>query len=188
MMKAVFLDQQSALADDLPCDADPRRLMLGSGAGAALRLLARLDYRLFVVGSQDGIAFGRLREAAMEGVSDRLQDLLFREQVNLDGFYYCPHHPEASVAAHAVDCHCRKPKPGLLLQAAQDHGIDLRASWTIGALLHDVEAGKRAGCRTLLLDKGKETEWRLGPRRMPTRMAPDLYAAAVLIANHAEQA
>ena len=74
--------------------------------------------------------------------------------------------------------------PWMKSSAAHEHGIDLRASWMIGDILHDVEAGNRAGCRTVLLDKGNETEWRLGPRRIPTRMAPDLYSAAVLIASH----
>jgi D-glycero-D-manno-heptose 1,7-bisphosphate phosphatase len=187
-MKAIFLDKDGTLVDDLPCNLEPRRIALCSGAGAALRLLARLDYRLFVVSNQAGIAFGRFTEDAMEGVANRLHDLLFRERLGLDGFYYCPHHPDGSLAAYAHDCHCRKPMPGLLLKAAHEHGIDLRASWMVGDILHDVEAGNRAGCRTILLDNGKETEWRLGPRRIPTRMAPDLYTAAVLIASHAEQA
>lgn len=187
-MKAVFLDKDGALVDDLPDKVEPGRITLCSGAGTALRLLSRLDYRLFVLTNQTGIAFGRFGEAAMSTVHDRLQDLLFRERLILDGFYYCPHHPEGSVAAYARDCHCRKPLPGLLLQAAHEHGVDLRASWMIGDILHDVEAGNRAGCRTLLLDNGNETEWRLGPRRIPTRMAPDLYAAAVLIASHGDLA
>ena len=98
------------------------------------------------------------------------------------GFYFCPHHPDGTVPRYAVDCFCRKPQPGILLKAAREREIDLRASWLIGATLHDVEAGNRAGCRTLLIDNGTETEWRLGPRRVPTRIAPDLHAAAVLIA------
>jgi D,D-heptose 1,7-bisphosphate phosphatase len=187
-MKAIFLDKDGTLVDDLPYNVEPRRMTLCSGAGAALRLLARLDYRLFVVSNQAGIAFGRFDERAMETVQDRLQDLLQREQLTLDGYYYCPHHPDGSVAAYACECHCRKPMPGLLLQVAREHGIDLRSSWMIGDILHDVEAGNRAGCRTVLLDNGNETEWRLGPRRIPTRMAPDLYAAAVLIASHGDPA
>jgi D,D-heptose 1,7-bisphosphate phosphatase len=187
-MKAIFLDKDGTLVDDLPYNAEPQRITLCSGAGAALRLLSRLDYRLFVVTNQAGIAFGRFGEAAMNAVHDRLQDLLFREQLTLDGFFYCPHHPDGSVAVYACDCHCRKPMPGLLLRAATDHGIDLRSSWMIGDILHDVEAGNRAGCRTVLIDNGNETEWRLGPRRIPTRMAPDLYAAAVLIASHGDPA
>ena len=187
-MKAIFLDKDGTLVDDLPYNVEPRRITLCSGAGPALRLLARLDYRLFVVSNQDGVAFGLFDEAALGGVGNRLHDLLFRERLALDGIYWCPHHPEGSVARYAIDCHCRKPAPGLLLQAAHEHGIDLRASWMIGDILHDVEAGNRAGCRTILIDNGNETEWRLGPRRIPTRMAPDLYAAAVLIASHGEAA
>ena len=185
-MKAIFLDKDGTLVDDLPYNVEPRRIRLVSGAGAALRLLARLDYRFFVVTNQSGIAHGCFGEEAMGPVADRLADLLFRENLSLDGFYYCPHDPEGSVAAYAIACHCRKPLPGLLLKAAEEHGIDLRASWMIGDILHDVEAGNRAGCRTILLDNGNETEWRLGPRRVPTRMAPDLYTAAVLIAGHGD--
>jgi D,D-heptose 1,7-bisphosphate phosphatase len=187
-MKAVFLDKDGTLVDDLPYNVEPHRITLSAGAGAALRLLSRLDYRLFVVTNQAGIAFGRFVEADMEPVADRLRDLLFREQLTLDGLYYCPHHPDGSVPDYAHDCHCRKPMPGLLLKAAHEHGIDLRSSWMIGDILHDVEAGNRAGCRTVLLDNGNETEWRLGPRRIPTRMAPDLYTAAVMIASHGDPA
>ena len=183
MMKAIFLDKDGTLIDDLPYNVEQRRITLCAGAGAGLRLLARLDYRLFVVTNQDGVAHGYFSEDDVEGVAHRLADLLFRERLTLDGFYYCPHHPEGSVAPFSRDCNCRKPRPGMLLQAAHDNAIDLRASWMIGDILHDVEAGNRAGCRTLLIDNGNETEWRLGPRRIPTRMAPDLYAAAVLIAE-----
>ncbi len=185
-MKAVFLDKDGTLVDDLPYNVEPRRICLVPGAGQALRLLADMDYRLFVVTNQSGIAHGCFGEDAMGPVADRLSDLLFREQVTLDGYYYCPHHPLGTVQGYAIVCHCRKPSPGMLLRAAHDHGIDLRASWMIGDVLHDVEAGNRAGCRTLLIDNGNETEWRLGPRRLPTRIAPDLYSAARLIAGHEE--
>ena len=187
-MKAIFLDKDGALVDKPPQETqpcvDPLRIRLSSGAGPALRLLARLDYRFFVVCNQAGVAQGRFLEDAMGPIGDRLTDLLFRENLSLDGFYYCPHDPLGSVAPYAITCHCRKPLPGLLLQASAEHGIDLRTSWMIGNVLDDIEAGNRTGCRTVLLDNGVEAEWRLGPRRVPTRMAPDLYAAAVLIAGH----
>jgi D,D-heptose 1,7-bisphosphate phosphatase len=185
-MKAIFLDKDGTLVDNVPYNVEPRLITLCSGAGPALRLLARLDYRFFVVSNQDGIAHGRFGEPAMRTVGDRIADLLFREHLSLEAFYYCPHHPEGTVPAYAVNCQCRKPRPGMLLKAASEHDIDLRASWMIGDILHDVEAGNLAGCRTVLIDKGNETEWRLGPGRVPTRMAPDLYSAAVLIASHSE--
>ena len=185
-MKAVFFDKDGALVDHIGGHANPLRVTLCSGAGAALRLLARLDYRFFAVSAEDGIAHGHIAEDAMGPVAHRLGDLLFREQLTLEGFYYCPHHPRGAVMQLAVECVCRRPQPGLLLKAASEHEIDLRSSWMIGASLHDVEAGNRAGCRTLLIDNGSETEWRLGPRRVPTRIVPDLYAAALMIASEGE--
>lgn len=179
-MKAIFLDRDGTLA------AAPHDLSLHPGTAPALRLLSRLDYRLFVLDRQDGL--GVADDASMDTIGQRLHALLLRERLALDGFYRCPRHPHDGMARDGVDCHCRRPLPGLLLQAAHDHGVDLRSSWMLGALLHDVEAGNRAGCRTILVDNGCEREWRLGPRRVPTRMAPDLYAAAILVASHGEPA
>ena len=181
-MKAVFLDKDGTLVDDIAYNVDPRRITLCHGAGAALRLLARLDYRFFVVSNQDGVAHGHFEETALEPVRHRLADLLFREQLGLEDFYYCPHHPDGKVQGYSLACLCRKPMPGMLLKAAREHNIDLHASWMVGDILHDVEAGNRAGCRTVLIDSGNETEWRLGPNRLPTRVVTDIYAAAVVIA------
>lgn len=181
-MKAIFLDKDGTLVHDLYYNVDPRRIALCDGAGAALRLLAQLDYSFFVVSNQDGVALGRFPESALIAVGDRLTDLLFHEGVMLDGFYYCPHHPDGNVVGYAAVCQCRKPQPGMLLRAASEHPIDLSASWMIGDILHDVEAGNRAGCRTLLIDNGNETQWRLGPYRVPTRIASSLYEAALDIA------
>lgn len=189
-MKAIFLDMNGTLVEDPRREGalgvEPRRIRLANGVGPALRLLSRLDYRLFVVSHEREIAHGRLPDSVMQAVGDRLTDLLFRENLVLEGVYCCPHDPLGTVAPYAIACDCRTPMPGLLLKAALEHAIDLRASWMIGGVLDDVEAGNRAGCRSVLLDHGKESEWRLGPRRIPTRMAPDLYTAAVLIAGYQE--
>ncbi len=182
-IKAIFLDKDGTLVEDVPYNVDPLRVTLCSGAGAALRLLSSLDYRFFVVSNQDGLAHGHFDECALHGVRHRMDDLLFREQVSIDGFYFCPHHPDGKVGSYALDCLCRKPMPGMLVQAAREHDIDLRASWMVGDILNDVEAGNRAGCRTVLIDSGNETEWRLGQHRLPTRVVTDLYAAAVIIAE-----
>jgi D-glycero-D-manno-heptose 1,7-bisphosphate phosphatase len=185
-MKAIFLDKDGTLIDDIPYNVEPRRMTLSQGAGPALRLLAGLGYRLFVVSNQDGIGDGRFAESAMAAVEARLAELMAQEHAVLAGYYYCPHHPRAALPRYARACNCRKPAPGMLLRAAREHGIDLFASWMIGDILHDVEAGNRAGCRSILLDNGNETEWLAGPRRAPTHVAPDLHRAALLIAAHAE--
>ena len=192
MKRAVFLDRDGVINRAVVQHGKPfpprsvAELEVMPDAKDALLRLRDAGYVLIVVTNQPGIAFGRVAAAAMDVVSNRLGELLLHEQLVLDGFYYCPHHPDGTVAPWAAECHCRKPLPGLLLKAAHEHGIDLRASWMVGDILHDVEAGNRAGCRTILIDNGNETEWRLGPRRVPTRMAPDLYSAAVLIAGHGD--
>ena len=98
--------------------------------------------------------------------------------VPLAGFTYCPHHPEGSVEGLAMACDCRKPAPGMIVRMAAEHGIDLARSWMIGDILDDVQAGRGAGCRTILIDSGNETKWVLSPEREPHYRAPDLADAA----------
>ncbi len=184
MRRAAFLDKDGTLIDDLPYNIDPDRIRLATGAGTALRALQALGFRLIVISNQGGIALGRIPEAAMAVVQQRLTALLADEHVRLDGFYYCPHSPHGRIAHLAFACRCRKPEPGLLFRAANEHGIDLRASWMIGDILDDMEAGRRAGCRTVLIDNGNETEWAIGPLRRPHRLARDLPQAAELIAQY----
>jgi D-glycero-D-manno-heptose 1,7-bisphosphate phosphatase len=182
-MKAIFLDKDGTLLDDVPYNVAPQRMILSKGAGAGLRILALLGYRLLVVSNQAGVAKAYFSETALTGVEQRLVELLDGEHVKLQGFYYCPHHPEAAIKRYALACHCRKPMPGMLLRAAAEHGIELANSWMIGDILDDVEAGNRAGCNTILLDNGNETEWDCSVQRRPDLIAPDLHAAALLVAQ-----
>ncbi len=103
----------------------------------------------------------------------------------LHAVYACPHHPKGRVPEYTCACLCRKPMPGLLRRAAADHGVDLRRSWFVGDILDDVEAGRRAGCRTILIDNGNETQWVVDPRnphlRTPDHVVRDLDAAARII-------
>jgi D-glycero-D-manno-heptose 1,7-bisphosphate phosphatase len=182
-MQAIFLDKDGTLVNDVPHNVDPNLIELCDKAGDGLHLLQKLGYHLFVITNQPGVAKGMFAEAALNPVEARLTELLSREQVVLDGFYYCPHHPDGTMPDYAVDCDCRKPMPGMLLRAAQEHGINLSRSWMIGDILHDVEAGNRAGCKTVLIDNGNETEWDMSPERSPDLVVPDLYAAAIAIAR-----
>jgi histidinol phosphatase-like enzyme len=120
-------------------------------------------------------------EAAVAEVGHALTDRLARLGVSLAGFYYCPHDPGGSVARYRGLCNCRKPAPGLLERAARELDVDLGESWMVGDILDDVEAGRRAGCRTILIDAGNETEWRMAPKRLPHHVAKDLDEAAELI-------
>jgi histidinol-phosphate phosphatase family protein len=179
--RAIFLDKDGTLVHDVPYNVDPEKICLTSGAAAGLRALCRQGYRLIVVSNQSGAARGYFAPSALEGVRRRPHELLAADGVALDGFYWCPHHPKGVVPELAVACECRKPAPGLLFRAARELGIDLRASWLVGDILDDVEAGRRAGCRTVLLNNGHETRWEWGPYRQPDTVAADLEEAARLI-------
>ncbi len=177
-VRAVFLDKDGTLVENIPYNVDPERVVLTGGAEDGLRLLHHAGYRIFVVSNQSGVARGYFPEAALLNVRDRLGTLLAELGVPLAGFFYCPHHPDGAISRYAIDCACRKPSPGLLYRAAEEHRIDLAASWVIGDILDDVEAGARAGCHTILVDQGSETEWRLADYRVPDLVARDLRQAA----------
>lgn len=177
--RAVFLDKDGTLIPDLPYNVDPRRIQLAPGAELGLPLLHAAGYRLIVITNQSGIARGYFPETALAPVEARLRQLLLEIDIPLTGFYYCPHHPEGIVAEYTVPCDCRKPAPGLLIRAAQDHDIVLEASWLVGDILHDVEAGCRAGCRTVLIDNGNETEWQ--SPESPHAIVADLAEAGLVI-------
>lgn len=181
--RAVFLDKDGTLIEDVPYNVDPGRVRLASGAGGALRELRIHGYSLIVVSNQAGVALGRFSLQALTAVERRIQELLRPSGVAVDAFYYCPHLPQAPNVRYDVRCLCRKPQPGLLRRAARDLRIELTESWLIGDILDDVEAGNRAGCRTVLVDVGNETEWRLGAHRQPHLLARSLpYAVGQILA------
>ncbi|HEY8520959.1 MAG TPA: HAD family hydrolase [Gammaproteobacteria bacterium] len=181
---AVFFDKDGTLIEDVPYNVAVDRVRLAPGAERALPALARAGFALVVVSNQSGVARGFFAEADVRAVGRRLAALFAELGARLDGFYWCPHHPEGAVPRYRRECACRKPRPGLLLRAAGDLGLDLRASWLVGDILDDIEAGRRAGCRTVLLDIGNETEWRVDARRLPHHVVADLaWAAGVILAH-----
>ena len=168
--RAVFLDKDGTLVENVPYNVDPQRIALAPGAVEAVTRLSAQGYRIIVVSNQPGVALGYFGPADLAGVRQRLEALL----PALDGFYYCPHAP-------AAGCDCRKPACGLLLRAAREHAVDLAGSWMVGDILDDIEAGRRAGCRTVLVEVGNETEWDLNDRRRPHNRVGGLAEAASLI-------
>jgi D-glycero-D-manno-heptose 1,7-bisphosphate phosphatase len=177
--RAVFIDKDGTLVVDVPYNVDPARLQFTPHALQGLQDLQRAGYALVVVTNQPGLAAGRYSRAEFARLQRALEERLRREGgIELAGFYTCPHAPAPSPA---LACLCRKPAPGMLRQAALAHGFDLRRSWMVGDILDDIEAGHRAGCRTVLMDVGNETVWRRSPLREPDHRAPDLREAARVI-------
>lgn len=188
--KAVFVDKDGTLVHDVPYNVDPALLRFTPGALTGLQLLTAAGYDIVVITNQPGIAQGRFDAAALARLQQALTTLLRRAGVPLAGFYACPHAPAADAAGAAPGCGCRKPAPGLLRQAADALGLDLGASWMVGDILDDVEAGHRAGCRSVLLDVGNETLWQMSLLRTPELRVANLLEAArqILACDEAEAA
>lgn len=155
--RAVFLDRDGTLVHPRHYPASPEELLLYNNIGQGLRNLQQLGFRLVVITNQSGLARGYFTVADLQQMNSYLIGELEQLGVQLDAIYHCPHHPEGIVPELAIRCNCRKPKPGMLLQAAADLNLDLSCSWFIGDILDDVEAGNRAGCRTILVDLGTES-------------------------------
>jgi len=184
--KAIFLDKDGTLVVDVPYNVDPRRIVLAPGVVTGLKRLSDAGFKLVVISNQSGVAHGYFGEEALRGVLLKLTELLGEHAVRLDGFYYCPHHPQGEVEHYAQACECRKPMPGMIQRAARELQIDVGRSWMIGDILHDVEAGHRAGCRSVLIDNGNETRWVMNDVRQPEHRAADMEAAAQWILLAAE--
>lgn len=179
--KAVFFDKDGTLIHDVPYNADPDKVRIRKEAFPCLLQLQKQGYKLIVVTNQAGIAHGLITVSQVQALEQHLKRLFCQRGIRLDGFYHCPHHPEGRLAEFSMPCRCRKPMPGMLHRAAAEHHIDLTASWMVGDILHDIEAGRRAGCRTILLDVGSETEWVGGPYRTPHHTVLTLEEAARII-------
>lgn len=181
--RAVFLDKDGTLIEDVPYNVNPDLIRLTVGAQTGVPSLHCAGYKIIVISNQSGVARGYFPESALLVVEARLRYMLAEIGVPLAGFYYCPHHPDGKVATYNISCCCRKPEPGLIVHAAECHKIDLTNSWFIGDILNDVEAGCRAGCQTVLIDNGNETEWVITQQRIPDLVATNLDLAAQMICH-----
>jgi D-glycero-D-manno-heptose 1,7-bisphosphate phosphatase len=185
---AVFVDRDGVL-NELVSDPTsgrpesplaPEDVATVAGAAGAVRELSAGGYLVVGVSNQPAAAKGVVDLARLESVQARVLELLERDGARFDGFEICFHHPAGTVAELTRECDCRKPAPGMLLAAAASLGIDLGASWLVGDSDVDVEAGKAAGCRTVLIENPASAHRRAGGSE-PDARAPDLAAAVRLI-------
>jgi D-glycero-D-manno-heptose 1,7-bisphosphate phosphatase len=141
---AVFLDRDGTLIDDVGYISDPQDVRLVPGAADALRALRNAGFRLVVISNQSGLGRGDVTQEQADSVHERFLDELQRAGARIDAAYYCPHSPDEG-------CRCRKPLPGLILDAAGDLGLDLERSVMVGNSHVDISAGEAAGTRAILL-------------------------------------
>lgn len=170
---AVFLDRDGTLIEEAGYLDRLERLVFFPYAVDAVRLLNRSGLAVVVVTNQAGVARGIFKEAFVAEAHRHVAERFAAGGARIDGFYYCPHHPDASVAALRQDCDCRKPKSGMFTRAAAELGLDLAASFVVGDRWHDLEAGQRVGARGILVRTGYGRTEEAAPR-------PGLQPAAIV--------
>jgi D-glycero-D-manno-heptose 1,7-bisphosphate phosphatase len=185
-VRAVFLDRDGTLIEESGYLERLDRLIFFPFTVDAVRQLNRAGFLVVVVTNQAGIARGIVREEFVGVAHDHISRRLQAGGARIDAFYHCPHHPDGVVETLRTRCNCRKPQPGMLQQAAADFRIDLRQSFCVGDRWHDVEAGRAAGTRTLLVRTGYgaslDAATREGPP--PDAIVENLAAAAAWILTH----
>lgn len=156
--KAVFLDRDGTINKYVGFLRNIDEFELLDGAVEAIKKINASGYLAIVVTNQPVIARGEVSFEELERIHNKMETLLGKEGAYLDAIYFCPHHPHKGYEGERpelkFDCNCRKPKPGMLLKAAQDFNIDLAQSWMVGDGENDIKAGQNAGCRTALVGNG----------------------------------
>jgi D-glycero-D-manno-heptose 1,7-bisphosphate phosphatase len=183
LRSAVFVDKNGTLIDEVPNNVALERLRFRPTAFEAIRVLADQGHAIVVITNEPGLGLGLFNRAALTQLETAMVVQIREEAgVELAGFYTCPHKPGPR---GEPACLCRVPAAGLLRQAAISLRLDLAKCWVIGDMLNDVEAGRRVGCRTVLVDGEQETNWRMSPLRTPHHRAATLLGAAHLVCSTA---
>lgn len=182
--RAIFLDRDGVLNEDSHLVASVEELAIYPYSGKAVKKINDSGFLAIVATNQSVIARGKISEADLRVIHNKLDTVLGADHAKLDALYYCPHHPDKGFAGenskYKIDCHCRKPKPGMLLDAASDFNIDLSESYFIGDAERDIEAGQRAGVSTVGVMTGKGM---IGSKIRPDYLFPNVAAAVDFIVD-----
>lgn len=179
--RAIFLDRDGTLNEDAGYTHRVDELRLLDNVVEGLRLMAAMGFRLIVTTNQSGIARGYFTVQDMETFNRHLIEVLQSHSIPIEAVYYCPYHPTSGVGEFRRDSPDRKPGPGMILQAAQDHHIDVARSYTIGDKKSDILAGQAAGCSTILVRTGVGGSGEAEFAAEPDYVARDLLDAAHFI-------
>jgi len=182
----VFLDRDGTVLELVEYLHEPEQVALTEGAAEAIRKLNGSDHLVFLVTNQSGVARGMFTPEDVDAVHLRMDELLSGAGAHIDDIYICPHHPTEGDGPFTRECDCRKPAPGLILEAAREYGLTLEHSYLVGDNSSDMAAGKAAGVTTILVRTGygREVEGRLTGDEAPDHVVDDLSAAVKLILGY----
>jgi D-glycero-D-manno-heptose 1,7-bisphosphate phosphatase len=180
-VSAVFLDRDGTICEEVGYINHLDRLQVYPWTAEAIRKLNRAGLPVVVVTNQSGVGRGHFSESLVKQVHMKIALELAANDARLDGFYYCPHHPTATVEEYRKECNCRKPAPGMLEEAAKRFNIDLASSFVVGDSYRDVEMGHRVGAKSILVmtgyGRGEYDYHRKAWPRPPDRIAENLLDA-----------
>lgn len=179
--KAIFFDRDGVLNKDVNLLCRIEDVIITDATIQAFKLLNNVTCKKIVISNQTVICRGLVSEDDVNIVNEFINTKIFNETgTGIDRFYFCPHHPEATLERYREKCECRKPKPGMLLQATKDFNIDLSSSWMIGDRISDIIAGARAGCKTILIQTGMHSEKPIVSEEMDLSISPDYVCGDLL--------
>ena len=191
--KAVFLDRDGVINEviyykemgiiDSPFTVEQFKLL--PKVAEAINIFHDFGFRVIVVSNQPGMAKDHFSIDVFEKIREKMNTELKKDDAEVNAEYYCFHHPYATVKKYKKICNCRKPKPGMLQKAAEEHNIDLSKSWMIGDGITDIAAGQTAGCKTILLGRMKCDLCKImeDEKVKPDYIKPNLYKASLIIKN-----
>ncbi len=161
MQRAIFLDRDGTLNKNMQYLYRFEDFEIVPGALEGLKALQNLGFRLYVVTNQSGIARGFFTKADVESLHLQMGQYFADQGIKIEEFVFCPHLPTGTVPEYTIDCHCRKPNPGMLLGLAEKYNIDMTQSFMVGDMARDVEAGLKAGTESILLkpDADPKANW-----------------------------
>ena len=178
--KAIFLDRDGVINKDKGYVYKIKEFEFEKNSLQGLKSINYAEYLVFIICNQAGIAKAYYSEKDFKKLDRWLNKFLNKKGIKITKTYYCPHFPEANVAQYIKKCNCRKPKIGLLLRAQKEFNINLKESYLIGDKTSDILAGKRAGCKTILVKTGYGGRDKLFSVK-PDFIAKDLYEAVIII-------
>ena len=184
--KAVFLDRDGTIIEDTGYISSLQGVHFIPGSIEAIRQLNEAGYKVIVITNQSGIARNFFSEDMLQAIDKFIHKQVLIGGGHIDAFYYCPHHPEHGVYPYRRECDCRKPEPGLIKRGAREHHVDLNRSFMIGDHSCDIEAGQRAGLRTIFVTTGHGKKEQTKIKKQPDHIAANLAGAVQWVIKEAK--
>jgi len=184
MIKCVFLDRDGTLCEEMEYLDDYRKMVIFEFAVEALKIIKEKGYKIFVLTNQSGVARGKFSIEEAERQKQHILNFFLKEGVEIDGYFYCPHHKNGVVAEFSFECDCRKPKTGLLRQAVSIEAIDKKNSYMVGDKLIDIELAQNAGINGVLVltGYGREELVKIKEKKAPFWVCDDIFEFAKRLA------